>query len=653
MRPRFAFVGIALVLAACTLSIGGPSHPGASAGPGESPTPVPTFGRVETVACHHRARCGTVTVPLDRGAPGGETIDIGFELHRHTDRDRPPLETIVATEGGPGYSTTDSRSYYLELFRPLLARHDLLLVDNRGTGTSGAIRCPGLQRMTFADYATTPQAFINAVGDCGRRLGPASGLYGTGYAADDLADVLTALRIHKVDLYGDSYGTFFGQAFALRHPRDLRTLILDGAYPVEGYDPWWRDTNRAIVDAFRAVCSRDAGCRALGGDPIERLGALVDRVRAKPIAGRAPNADGRVARVEVDPGTLADMAASAAVSPTVYRELDAAVRAATRPHDPDRRPLLRIVRENIDPGDSGAVRSYSQGLADAVSCNDYGQLYDMTASADERAAQYREAVAKLARDEPDSFAPFSVAEWTTEPTEEYDSCLEWPVPVHPAPPLPRNHTYPDTPVLVLNGDLDSLTSSEGAATVASRFPNSTFVKVANATHVTALEDPDHCASAIVLRFVRTGGDAGDTSCARRIAPIRVVDAFPRRAAGVEAASRALRTALVGVNTAADVWARWWSMYTYRGVGLRGGRFSTAGWFHVTWDLHGVRWVGDVPVDGHMTWDRITGAITADLRLGGSLPGRVRARWNDRVPHARALTRVTAGGRTVRLVVPAA
>ena len=80
------------------------------------------------------------------------------------DRTAEPLEPIVATEGGPGYATTPSRGSYLQLFRPLLDRRDLLLVDNRGTGTSGAVRCPELQRLTFADYSDSPGVWLSAAG---------------------------------------------------------------------------------------------------------------------------------------------------------------------------------------------------------------------------------------------------------------------------------------------------------------------------------------------------------------------------------------------------------------------------------------------------------------------------------------------------------
>ena len=52
------------------------------------------------------ARCGSVTVPLDRGDPGGKKLRIGYE--RYPAR-RLSQGTMVAVEGGPGYSTTDSR----------------------------------------------------------------------------------------------------------------------------------------------------------------------------------------------------------------------------------------------------------------------------------------------------------------------------------------------------------------------------------------------------------------------------------------------------------------------------------------------------------------------------------------------------------------
>jgi hypothetical protein len=319
---------------------------------------------------------------------------------------------------------------------------------------------------------------------------------------------------------------------------------------------------------------------------------------------------------------------------------------------PDRLPLLRLARENVYLGAGGAPRYYSQGLADAVSCNDYPQLYDMLAPPRRRAVQYREAIRRLERDDPDAFAPFTIGEWIVSPVEDLDSCLRWPVPDRPLPPLPDPHAYPDVPTLVLVGDLDSVTSPEGAEQVASRFPNATFVRVANLSHVTALGDRHRCASRIVLRFVRTL-DAGDTSCAGEYPEIRAVDAFAVRAAQLEGPP-ARRAAIVAAATVADVIARWPNMGGFDGVGLRGGTFATRGYTLVRWTLDGVRWVRDVAVSGTVSWDRRTGAIRARVVLEGSgVPGgRLRLRWYVLEPLPTARVRGVLGGRAVDLEIPA-
>jgi pimeloyl-ACP methyl ester carboxylesterase len=83
--------------------------------------------------------------------------------------------------------------------------------------------------------------------------------YNTRESVDDLADVLDALGIPTVDLYGDSYGSYFGQAFAVNHPGRLRSLVLDGTYPLPGTDPAFGDLAEAT---WRRCASSARGARA-------------------------------------------------------------------------------------------------------------------------------------------------------------------------------------------------------------------------------------------------------------------------------------------------------------------------------------------------------------------------------------------------------
>ncbi len=86
-------------------------------------------------ACGHAAYCGHLERPLDPSGIIPDRISVHFEFYPHSG----PVEsagTLVATEGGPGYPATESRDDYLALFRPLMSDHDVLIMDNRGTGQS-------------------------------------------------------------------------------------------------------------------------------------------------------------------------------------------------------------------------------------------------------------------------------------------------------------------------------------------------------------------------------------------------------------------------------------------------------------------------------------------------------------------------------------
>ena len=217
--------------------------------------------------------CGHLDRPLDSDGAVPGHLSIYFELYPHTGPGK-AAGTLVATEGGPGYPATQSRDQYLALFDPLRRTRDVVIMDNRGTGQSGALDCPELQS---AERWTT-----DMVGACGDSLGDRSALFGTGPATDDLAAILTALGVEKIDLYGDSYGTYFEQVFALRHPGMLRSIVLDGAYPLKGPDyAWYPSYAPAMRDKFDLACRRSPGCARNPGSSIDHIRPLLAELRLK------------------------------------------------------------------------------------------------------------------------------------------------------------------------------------------------------------------------------------------------------------------------------------------------------------------------------------------------------------------------------------
>jgi len=605
--------------------------------------------------------CGRLTRPLDPAGDVPGTIAITFTLIPQRDPARPNAGTIVAAEGGPGYSTQGSRYDYAALFEPLLDDRHLLLMDNRGTGASGTLRCRALQR--------DPLYAADDVEACGRQLGPEAALFGSALAADDLAALLDALELGPVDLYGDSYGTFFGQVFAGRHPARLRRMVLDGAFAARGGDPWYPEATAQANAGFDAVCARNPVCAARGGTSSARIAALLASLRTAPASGMAPDGDGRRRQVTADARALAFVMLSNASGPVVYRDLDAAARAWS---GGDHAPFLRLVAENetgsASAGSRTTSRQFSSALFVAVSCADYPQIFDATLPASERAAGADAAIQAKQRDEPDVYAPFTIDEMLSVP-QDYSVvrlCVPWPTPplAHPpGQPVPPEADFPAIPVLVLSGELDSLTPVAQAERAAALFPSARSLLVRNSFHVTALGDLDGCASELVRRFLATG-DAGDTSCVDRVPDYRLVPDFARRAAdlppmtpalGHEGDEADLRRMHAGLQTVADVVARWWVNYDGSGAGLRGGRFrvtSTAD--GARFRLRGVRWTEDLEVSGKIEWRIATDDVQAELVLRGAGlgAGTLHVEWSGRAPGVSARASGRFDDRAVAATSPA-
>src|SRR4051794_490571 len=94
------------------------------------------------------ADCGTLTVPLDRSAVVPGKVKLFFERDRVEGGDK--NATVAVFPGGPGAATTVYGGSFLDDFGKRRGKHDLLLLDQRGTGRSGYLNC---------DVALTPTYF--------------------------------------------------------------------------------------------------------------------------------------------------------------------------------------------------------------------------------------------------------------------------------------------------------------------------------------------------------------------------------------------------------------------------------------------------------------------------------------------------------------
>ncbi len=591
------------------------------------------------------AECGFVRAPLNHRLPDGRSVRIYFELYRRADVAAPATSTVLSIEGGPGFSTTADRIGRLAMWLPVREHRDLLLVDLRGTGRSGALNCPAF-RLHLTDY-------ISRAATCASQLGPDRVFYDTSQSVQDLATVLDAVHAGKVDVYGDSYGSFAAQAFAVRYPGRLRSLALDGTYPLPGTDPALSDIATATRSGLRLACERRAPCMRRFPHPLATLARLVHRARTQPFTGVAPNGDGGMVHVTANEDALVQLMMSGYYDPGVWRDVLAATRSAFAG---DTRPLLRLVAETITTdGGNGPPRDWSESLYLSVICHDYPELWPAGTPVGARPGLVSQALAGYP---PGAFAPFSAAAWTGTNYEGALACERWPgSPSASDPPVDPAAPYPHVPTLVLNGDQDNITPLADAQVVAGRFPDSTLVVMQNSGHVTAEQDQNDCASLIYERFVRTLSP-GDTSCAHRTPEVHVVMNFPLRLTQVAPALPSpgdrstltdRRLAAAAGQTAADALERWWVNASGSGVGLRGGRWSYSGAVNVVYRLRRVVYVPGVAVSGSFVWRYYTGPVTGTLvATSGGSSIRIHVRWNAQARRAVARLDGTAGGRPIHL-----
>ncbi len=601
--------------------------------------PTITVGDLTLTFCNsdYTGYCGSITRLIDPTGIIPGTVTVGFEFYPHTDTSRPGLGTILPQEGGPGYSSTGTRDYYLELFDALRDRRDVLIVDKRGTGLSSPIDCPALQTGSVA---------LSADAACAKQLGDTSWFYGTDFAVQDIAAVLDALAIQQVDFYGDSYGTFVGQVIAGLYPHRLRSIVLDSAYPVRAPDPWFGTDWAAAWSGIDVSCDRSPSCSSLGGAATSRMEQFIDIIRAKPIKGKAPDGNGDLQPTTVDTAALIYLIDYAGFGPPVYRDLDAAARAWL--DSKDALPMLRLVAE-ADTASADAPADFSYGLYEAVTCTDYPLLYDLTKPRSVRNQQYAAALQDARVHRPDLFAPFTVDEGIDSKVyiTPLDSCLPWPEPPKdlapgaPGAPLPPSVRFPAVPTLVLSGDLDSITSVIDANEAAAQFPDAVHVVVPNLGHVVSDSDEIGCTLGILHRFIKNL-DPGDTNCVLKVRPVRTVPLFAVAASelaplqslkGDKTTDAQRRIAAAGLETVGDAIARWYVTYNSEDTGLRGGSFTyTSTDTGYEFKLVGLKWTEDVAVSGTVSWDQdpTSNLITAQVTLesAGKKVGTLQISWND-------------------------
>ncbi len=600
--------------------------------------------------------CGSIRVPIDRADPSGRSIPVGFQVFPHRGAGEGAHDAIVVNAGGPGVATTADRSFFQFVMDPLLERRDLLLVDNRGTGTSAPLDCPGLQ-----DGVTGREDFLASVGECGQLLGEDADRYGSGDVALDVEDVRRALGYPKVSYYGPSYGAVDAQAYAVRFPERVRAVFLDAGVPVGDRQHaylWGLGVGPTMQRMVRLGCGRVRACAQARPDAAQALPRLARSVRRDPVVGFARGLDGERRRVRVDEVMLAAIVFGGTHNPG---EIPAAAAALFRD---DPRPLLRLAAETfLWPGPEGDPAIFSFGANAAAFCNDQDTVWRRSDPVPVRQAKFEEALAARPSSQFDPFSKSAITHLFPP-----DLCLHWPAPDRFTPAVPRGATAEGFPVLQLAGDLDGNVPRQATRKIRTVFPQAEVLTVTGSPHTPGAWSD--CARTVAQRFLRTLR-TGDTDCARTPSFVAAAVAeLPRTASRAaqaatlrrdESGRRDRRVTTVAVRTVLDAWLRSFRIpgAVADGTGLRGGRFDfdyDSFGDHAVVHLEEARLARDVAVSGRSRWtyDGNRLQMTIDVDGPGDHDGRLRAEgtWGFGAPFRAFEVTGSLGRRPVHLGVPA-
>jgi pimeloyl-ACP methyl ester carboxylesterase len=419
-----------------------------------------------------QARCGTFEVrESERSSRTLPLKVIVLAAMEHND------SAIFPFSGGPGIATTPGAEDEVKIFGAEMRRHDVVLVDQRGTGGSAPLRCPAAQKQharELIEGELFPLAFIS---DCRQEIEKHSDLtaYATPQFTDDVDALRRALGYETIDIVGISYGTRSALTFLERHPKSVHALLLEGPLPPQ--NPMPSETARdaqSVLDLIIAECRADSVCAASFPDIAGDLTKILAALDAKPARFDAGNY-----HVTMGRGAFGEFLRS---------QMYAA----------ERQRLIPLMLHLAAAGDWHWIGTYWLRYRDGW-YDDIGPFLSISCPGDIRGiddAAIRRATANT------FLGDYRVR-------RQIAACQAW------APGRAPRVTIPavDVPVLILTGDRDPVTPARWAELLQSQLARARTIVLANNAHT----EPSDCALALEIAFFDAGSfDHLDGSCAKAI-----------------------------------------------------------------------------------------------------------------------------------------
>ena len=433
--------------------------------------PPVALGPCNTPGLHASARCGKVRVPEDRNKTGGRELDIHFAVLPASGMAK--NDPIVFLPGGPGLGGVQAGQGIEQLFGPMWADRDIILIDQRGTGQSNALICPQSESSPLASLGGRGR---NEALACRQALTAKADLarYTTRQAVLDMEQVRQALGYRRLDLLGLSYGSRVALDYLRLFPERVGQTVIRAAAPAAMMLPLHtpQDAQRSY-DTLVRYCQEQADCSARHPDLAGQLRSIVARLNNGPVSIEVVDpANGQPIKAQLDRDGLSTVLFFMLYIPEFYMQLPPLIDAAARG---DLSPLVQAAAPVI----LGASGQVAWGLRWSVICDEDVRRIEPTA---------------LARLTQNTFMGADVVK------DDIEACSVW-----PRADVGEDYLTPvasHKPVFIISGAMDPVAGKRWGDEVARTLPNALHVEVDGASHLPVLPG---CTSALTKRFL--DGDA--------------------------------------------------------------------------------------------------------------------------------------------------
>ncbi len=274
----------AITLAACSNAATNQTPSTPTASPTAAASQKPSITLQPCTLGSTPAQCGTLRVYENRAAHSGRMIDLRVAVIKARS-DHPAPDPIFYLAGGPGSAAIED-AYHQQFPYSLSENHDLVFVDQRGTGGSNRVLIPNdqpdLTGLTPEEIDIKAKAWIAKVL---QEIDMDPRFYTTSIAMDDLDEVREALGYDKINLYGYSYGATAAQYYLRQHEDHVRTVTLGGGTLLDTpvFERWAKNGQQALDKIFD-LCHAESACQAAFPNVRDEFKAVQARLAAQPMA---------------------------------------------------------------------------------------------------------------------------------------------------------------------------------------------------------------------------------------------------------------------------------------------------------------------------------------------------------------------------------